>query len=216
MNEIFNEYKEILESNMIGISYLYSGDVISSELKSNSENIENKMESTFFIKNTVEKIYKQSIDSMFKRSLVINKSLDFKKIDKNSEWLEVIIKSLDIDFIPKYAFVNDFSKLGIVRNIEDRYLPSYFYWIDKIKDTKLYRCPYINIVDDDEMVIYLVSDGIQSMVYSIQNMEYTIEEPNIHTIFYKFYNCNYKSYKLIIKDTQKMRNDKIDSIISTY
>lgn len=215
MNESFSEYKETIEENMINISYLYSGDVISSELKSNSENIGINNHSPSFIIKTLENIYRESIELMFTRSKTINISLDFRKIDNKREWLNRIIESLDIDFKPKYAFVGDITKLGILRSNVNRYLPSYFYWVSKISnDIKLYNCPHINLIDDDEMIIYLVSDGIQSMVYSIQNMEYIIDSSNIHTILYEFYNCNYNSCKLIIKDIKKMRNDKIDSIIS--
>jgi hypothetical protein len=66
--------------------------------------------------------------------------------------------------------------------------------------------------------MYLVDSGIQSLVYSIQNMTYDIERVDEfdkwkHTINYTLYDCNYKSFKLIIKDLSKIREDKINKLL---
>ena len=35
----------------------------------------------------------------------------------------------------------------------------------------------------------------------------------LHTLDYKLYDCNYNSYKIIIKNVSKIRQDKINQIL---
>ena len=76
------------------------------------------------------------------------------------------------------------------------------------------------VEDEDEMVLYVVDNSIQSLVYSIQNMDYTIEpidDDNLewkHTINYNLYDCRFNSYKLSIREISRLRNDKINKILN--
>jgi hypothetical protein len=82
----------------------------------------------------------------------------------------------------------------------------------------VFYSPLIN--DDDELTLYVVDNSIQSLVYSLQNMDYVIESidnNNLewkHTINYSLYDCRFNSYKISIKDVSKLRNDKINKILN--
>jgi len=218
MKESFDEYRNIIESNIMSISYLYSGDVISSSDDFYRSFISHKKTSPKFIIDAFDYIYEKSIKSMISKSIEIVKSIDFNKIDVNVYWLEDILASLCVDnsnFIPKYVFISDLKKLGIVKNNNKKPFPEYFYDIKNLKnDCKLYKSNLLG-GDIEDIVIYVVDKPIQSLVYSIQNMSYSINKNN-HTLEYKFYECDYLSYKLVIKDVKKMRDDKINSILYSY
>jgi hypothetical protein len=50
----------------------------------------------------------------------------------------------------------------------------------------------------------------------IQNMDYKVDKNKtnyLHTLDYKLYDCNYNSYKVVIKNVSKMRQDKINQIL---
>ena len=67
---------------------------------------------------------------MKKRSVTIEKSLDFNTIDVSGDWLNEIVFNLSIKgFDPKYAFIGDIKKLGIVKNNNRRPFKDYFYSI---------------------------------------------------------------------------------------
>lgn len=104
--------------------------------------------------------------------------------------------------------------------------PYYFYNIEKVigLNVEVFYSPLIQ-EDDDETIIYVVDGAIQSLVYSIQNMNYSIDstidgfKPNIpdrweHKIEYSLYDCRYNSYKLSIRDVSRIRNDKINKILN--
>jgi hypothetical protein len=98
-----------------------------------------------------------------------------------------------------------------------RSFPGYFYKIDSYNNINL-ELFYSPLIEEDkgESIMYLVDSGIQSLVYSIQNMTYDVEKFEDewkHTINYSLYDCNYNSYKLIIKDLSKIREDKINKIL---
>jgi hypothetical protein len=76
-------------------------------------------------------------------------------------------------------------------------------------------CVILDEVDDCHF--YLVDKPIQSMVWSLQNMIYDIEfnyKSNSHMIKLPIYDCDFISYKIRVVDTQKLRNDKINSILN--
>jgi hypothetical protein len=82
---------------------------------------------------------------------------------------------------------------------------------------KNYDLYYSPLIEDsgDEIVLYISDASIQSLVYTIQNMEYEIigGQKKNHTIKYPFYECDFNSYKISIKDISKIRDEKIDSIL---
>lgn len=212
MRESFDEYKSIIETNLVEISYLYSGDVISSSDQDFTSYISHSKTSPKFIIDVIDFIYEKSIRTMMSSSTIIERCLDFNKMDINGKWLNDIIS--DINKSNSFVFIGDIKKIGIIKSNNKRPFPDYFYNIKKLSNSnKLYKCPYID-VSDDEIVLYLVDRPIQSLVYSIQNMSYIVNK-NSHTLKYNFYKCDYLSYKLVIKDFKKMRDDKINSILSS-
>jgi hypothetical protein len=55
------------------------------------------------------------------------------------------------------------------------------------------------------------------MVWALQNMEYQIIDLNNglyeHIVNVPVYNCNYNSYKIRVIDTQKIREEKINTLL---
>jgi hypothetical protein len=222
MKESFDEYRNIIESNIMSISYLYSGDVISSSDDFYKSFVNHNKTSPKFIIDALDYIYEKSIESMISRSTEIYKIVDFEKLNLNSYWLYDIINGIE-NFNPKYIFISEknpikfglsqFSGIKKVKSIKsNRPFPDYFYNVTSLKNMKLYRSPIIK-EEEDEIIIYLTNKPIQSLVYSIQNMVYSINGNN-HKLEYKFYKCDYISYKLVVKNLQKIRNDKIESILN--
>jgi hypothetical protein len=213
MKETFDEYKNTIESNLMNLSYLYSGDVIAQKKDTYKENINHSKVSPSVIINSIEQIYNESIKEMLIKSKGTQiVSFDFDKVDKNGKWLIGILDNIRIkDFSSKYIFTNIgvLSRLGITADNKNKPFPSHFYSVK----SDIYVNDLIEY-SDNEIVVYLVDRPIQSLVYTIQNMSYIISDKN-HTIEYDFYHCDYKSYKVIIKDISKYRNDRIDSILNT-
>ena len=180
MRESFTEYKKTLEQNLMNISYLYNGDVISSADSCYIEIKNSPLTSPSFIINSISNIYQESIDIM---------------ISKSKEFI-IPLESLN-DVGKEVNMFDKISELGI----KPLYSPL-------IKD------------DDDELILYVVDRSIQSLVYSIQNMDYKIEQndkDNIewkHTMEYNLYDCRFNSYRLSIKNLSKLRNDKINKILN--
>lgn len=210
--ESFLAYKKTLDTFFSNISYLYNGDAISSIDSSYSEIKEYPCLSTKFIINVVSNIYKESYELMVEKSKVI--SISDKILD------EYLLKMTWIDFFKEYCnitknyiFCGEKMKRHF-RALSDpsKILPDYFSAIGN----SAYFNPYIT-ENEGESIIYIADGGIQSLVYGIQNMDYSVEKVSEnewkHIMNYKLYNCNYNSCKLVIKDLIKLRNDKINSII---
>ena len=68
MRESFTEYKKTLEQNLMNISYLYNGDVISSHYSCYIEIKNSPLTSPSFIINSMSNIYQESIDMMISKS----------------------------------------------------------------------------------------------------------------------------------------------------
>lgn len=223
MLKSFYGYKKIIENNLLSLSYLYSGDVISSINNSYKEelqidsNLSKKFFGRRFIINSLDSIWKWSIENMINNTnLEIISVLDFEKFDINGLWLEDLVISLNIEyFTPKFIFINSTKYLGIIRNNERKSLPEYFYSVKKLRgfldELEIYKIPIIET--DGQIDIYITDKPIQSLVYTLQNMEYKISE-SIHTMNYNLYNCDYKCYKITVKNIMKMRDDKISQLLS--
>lgn len=217
MRESFNEYKKTLEPNLMKFDYLYSGDAISSTDSSFSELKNNNIMSPLFIIKTINNIYEESINNMINKSksIIINKSNINMPILKE-------VKKLGIDtyyaFCGKNAINDLFNAVSTCE--KSAVFPHYFYKIYLINN--VFYSPLI-IEEEETSIIYVTDAAIQSLVYSIQNMDYIIEKDNIdingsnywkHTINYKLFDCNFNSYKIIIKDISKVRDDKIKEILN--
>ena len=217
MKESFDEYKGIIESNIMTFSYLYSGDVIhgDSVMYTGTSLLHHNKVSPSFIIDTIVHIYEKSIKLMMSKSIEIIKIIDFDKIDNNGNWFDNILNYIDDENLNiKYLFTNEEnkSKLGITRAINEKPFPDYFYHIKNMKfGAKLYKTPLV-LNSDCDIIVFMTDRPIQSLVYSIQNMSYSING-NKHTLNYKFYECDYLSYKLIIRDIKKVRDDKINFIL---
>jgi hypothetical protein len=217
LRETFDEYKETLERNFINFNYLYDGDIIYSKDFSYTESVPNHSISPSFIIRTIDKIYRQSFQNLIIKSTDIIINYDFCKNNLSSDKIFSIIDNLNIK--PVYVFCSDNSKkhFGIIkeRNVP---FPKYFYNIQTIynKNYDFYTSPMVED-SDDELILYVVDSSIQSLVYSIQNMEYKIVDDGLkknHTIKCPFYECDFNSYKVIIKDISKIREEKIDKVLS--
>jgi hypothetical protein len=206
----------------MSISYLYNGDVISSIDSHYTEVKNSPLTSPSFIINSVVNIYQESIDIM------ISKSKEFiiplESLNDIGKDVNMFDKISELGIKPLYIFCSDKSRklFGISKSkTNTSAFPSYFYPIDKYIgiNVDVFYSPLIND-DEDEMVIYVVDNSIQSLVYSIQNMDYIIDANNgdniewKHTINYNLYDCRFNSYKLSIRDVSRLRHDKINKILN--
>ena len=204
----------------MNISYLYNGDVISSTDSQYTEVKNSPLTSPSFIINSIVNIYKESFNIMIDKSkefVIPEESLgDFRQ--------EVIFDKIsELCIKPLYIFCSDKSRklFGITKNSRASAFPSYFYNIDKYPhiNLEILYSPLIS-EEDDELILYAIDNSIQSLVYSIQNMDYKIEpndETNSewkHTMFYNLYDCRFNSYKLSIRNVSRLRNDKINKILN--
>jgi len=222
VRESFTEYKKTLEQNLMNISYLYNGDVISSIDSQYTEIKNSPLTSPSFIINSIANIYQESFDMMISKSkefVIPEESLG--SLGKQDNLFDRII---ELGIKPVYIFCSDKGKklFGITKNPgTTSAFPPYFYNIDKYAhiNLEIFYSPLIN-EDDDESILYVIDNSIQSLVYSIQNMDYKIEpndETNSewkHTMFYNLYDCRFNSYKLSIKNVSRLRNDKINKILN--
>lgn len=228
MRESFNEYKKTLEPNLMKFDYLYSGDAISSTDSSFSELKNNNIMSPLFIIKTINNIYEESINNMINKSksIIINKSninmpilKEVKKLTTNlSIPGKIIIAGIDVHyaFCGKNAINELFNAVSTCE--KSAVFPHYFY---KTINNVFYS-PLI-IEEEGISIIYVTDAAIQSLVYSIQNMDYIIKKDGVdingsnywkHTINYKLFDCNFNSYKIVIKDISKIRDDKIKKILN--
>jgi hypothetical protein len=229
VRESFNEYKKTLELNLMGITYLYDGDAISSTDESYSEIKTTPLTSPTFIITTIIKIYNESIKNMISKSKEI--IIPEESITKSTVFGGNILDKLtEMGIKPLYIFVSKKgSKLfGITKKPEiNRAFPGYFYNIERFIGLHLdiFYSPLV-VEEDGESVLYVTDKSFQSLVYSIQNMDYKIIPQNeingdkpyneiewLHTLDYKLYDCSYNSYKIIIKNVSKIREDKINQIL---
>ena len=221
MRESFTEYKKTLVQNLMSISYLYNGDVISSHDSCYIEIKNSPLTSPSFIINSIVNIYQESFDIM------VSKSKEFiiplESINDIGKDVNIFDKISELGINPLYVFCSDKSKklFGISKNLNNTSaFPSYFYNIDKYIgiNVEVFYSPLVKD-ESDEMVLYVVDKSIQSLVYSIQNMDYKIEQndkDNIewkHTMEYNLYDCRFNSYRLSVKNLSKLRNDKINKIL---
>lgn len=222
MRESFTEYKKTLEHNLIKIGFLYSGDIISSNFSQYTEIKNSPLTSPSFIINSISDIYSKSFEKM------VDKSREFI-IPEESIKDDVFSKISELGIKTSYVFCSEKGRnfLGIHKwsnNISA--LPNYFYSIDKniSNGIEVFYSPLI-LDEEDEIILYITDAPIQSLVYSIQNMDYSIDstidgfKPNIpdrwvHKLEYNLYDCNFNSYKLSIRNVSRLRQDKINKILN--
>lgn len=201
----------------MNISYLYNGDVVSSIRSQYTEIKNSPLKSPTFIINTMVNIYQESIDIM------IGRSKEFIIPLESINSINIFDKISELGIEPLYIFCSDRSRrfFSMIKSNNTSAFPSYLYPIDKYVSTNVsvFYSPLIKD-DYDELILYVVDKSIQSLVYSIQNMDYIIDSngsENLgwkHTINYNLYDCKFNSYKLSIRDVSRLRNDKINNILN--
>jgi len=230
VRESFNEYKKTIEHNLVNISYLYSGDILSYTDSQYKEIKSSPLTSPTFIINTFVEIYNKSFDIMKSKSktlIIPEESINGVGVSGN-----LFDKIFELGVKPVYIFCSEKGKklFGQVRSSNTSALPSYFHSIDNFvgMNLELFHSPLIEIEEDvDEIVLYVSDAPIQSLVYSIQNMDYLVDPtstiegfiPNIpsrweHKINYKLYDCKFNSYKISIRNLTRLRDDKINKILN--
>lgn len=240
MRESFSEYKKTLETNLMCIQYLYDGDVNFSTDSVYNETKKSPLTSPSVMINCITKIYEESFNNLKSRSreLVIPEetlkypSGKWQALDTN-KILSAI--SNELGSSPHYIFSSEksYRSCGFDNRFQletTKPFPGYFYSLTKLTGlhTDVFYSPFVED-SDDELVLYAVDKSFQSLVYSIQNMEYKIEMSNsedfknnkpyhemewIHTIEYKLYDCKFNAIKIIIKNISKLRDDKINEILN--
>ena len=227
MRESFSEYKKTLESNLINIPFLYAGDVINSSNYSYSEVRNIPLTSPSFIINCLIDIYDKSFKLMKSRSkdviLPAEIFFDTNTLNKN---ILYTLKELDIEH--GYIFTSGKNSMffGNINTPSNRPFPHYFYESKSFgNNIDILTSPLVD-ENESETVLFVSDKPIQSLVYSIQNMDYKItpddnntgKEPHLmkwtHQIEYPLYNCDYLSYKIIIKNVSEIRNQKINELLN--
>lgn len=211
----FQKQKSLLESILEKIDFFYSGDIIKSHDMVFFKKLKHASFSPELLRDTMIGIYDKSFERM---------KLNSKEIILHRSKVSDIYGIMDeLPFNPKILFYSRSSNLDVNLDsiLEDskNNLPRYFTRTSKFmmhnREVSAYFSP--NIEDEvDDCCIYFTDAPIQSMVWSLQNMSYTINKGfslNEHIIKLPFYDCNYKCCKVRVIDTIKLRNDKINSLL---
>ena len=226
MRESFVEYKKTIELNVINCSFIYAGDVINS-MNCSFQQIKNTpLTSPSFIRNCLIDIYNKSFQELVSRSkefVIAEESLADDGLYKSDVLSK--IRNLGIDTHYWFLSENKSFQISTFSSQTDRSMPYYFYESKKYDGLNIdvLQCPLI-VEDEGETIIYATDRPIQSLCYVIQNMDYIItkcdegvQDPHLmnwkHEIKYPFYNCDYNSYKIIIKNISQIRNQKINELL---
>jgi hypothetical protein len=219
MKQTFSDYKKQLEDYLIKLDFIYSGDVIKSEQKIFFKESKNKNFSAVFLSEIMCDIYNWSFNKMIEKSkeLVIHRN----------KFNDVYDLMNDYSLNPKILFYSKNSNLNLnlgrhlIEGSDDKgYLPDYFMRRFKLmsfgKEVSAYYSPLIEDSEDD-CNFYLVDRPIQSMVWSLQNMEYDVIDIGSvyeHHVNFPIYHCDYDVYKIRVIDTQKIREEKINTLLN--
>lgn len=209
----FSEYKKSLEDILQNVSFLYSGDIISSYDKSVSLKLKHRSFSPELIRLMLLDIYNESISYMISKS---------NQISISSESVKNIYEVLESANNPSFIFYSSNSKMSLKLSDNDfpdakSFLPNFFY--DRIKllnNVSGFYCPNIEDNLDDSHLI--ISDKpIQSLVWSLQNMDYQILFSDgfyEHKINYSIYECDFNSQIIHIKNINKIRDEKLTHLLN--
>ena len=210
---LWSKHNEGLETSLLKFDYLYSGDVINS--------IDSKISlKTSKVNKLIESIYDYSIISM------IEKSVDKEVFDLTS-----LKDAISLASKYKYAFVNNtfinYLKHGsaFTSSIKLESKNHQYFMIPYKKD--MYRELSLGLLDiysidnilnkkklnnENEMIMYVTDKPIQSLIYTMNTSNYYMENNN-HIIEYKLFNCDYNCKKIIIRDKEVDRNNKLNKLI---
>ena len=193
--------------------------VINSEKLKFCKSIKHSNFSSTFISEIISEIYDWSFKKMIDNSteIIIHKNKFTDVYDLLNEY--------NID--PKILFYSKNSNLNLnlgghlVEGSGDKgYLPDYFMRRFKLmsygNQVSAFYSPLIEDESDD-CHFYLVDRPIQSLVWGLQNMEYEIMNDfdfYTHKVTIPIYHCDYKSYKIRVIDTAKIREEKINTLLN--
>lgn len=222
MRESFNEYKKTLDRALMSIDYLYSGDINSTlTVNSYSEVKTNPLTSPIFIQNCIKQIYKESFDLIKQRAKevvipdVVGTPLEIKTLTSKMDSV--------LNYPNKFIFTSksSYNYVGFdsFKIDNSRGLPGYLYELTRIVGAHsiIYYSPEVE-EEDGIFTIYATDHPFQSLVYSLQNMDYEITQVDdtnwIHKISYTLYDCKFSAVKVLIKNVKKIRDEKINEILS--
>lgn len=215
----FHNHKKTLEDFLQSVDFIYSGDIITSIDKKITEKSKHSGVSVSLFKKFMIEIYNYSIQNMFFKSKEI--------IVHRNSFTDIYDLMNRLKMSPKIIFysTNSTLNLGLGVGAESQddvhsYVPNYFNRRFRLmaykRDVSTYYSPLIKD-DPDDCHFYLVDRPIQSMVWCLQNMDYLITKgftSNEHAIKSQIYDCDFEVYKIRVVNTQKLRQDKINSIIN--
>lgn len=234
----FNDYKTKLEEELIDSGFLYSGDVLSGQFYKNKVITEFGDISHDFITKNLLDIYKFSFEKMKSKSkelvFVESETLDLISVF-DQIWSQLLSQNY-LNF-PGFLFFSnnsksyfkDFRQLLHFQN-QKKLLPQLFYKDSELtyRDNKItnFHSPLIQDETND-IEFYLCDKPIQSLVWGLQNMTYQIDDEfgnnsyrdnflktYLHEMAWVLYDCDYLSWKIRIVNSQKIRQQKIDLILT--
>ena len=214
----FENFRKSLEDYLQKIDFVYSGDVINSIDKTYTKKLKHLSFSAEFMKEVMLDIYNYSFQKMLENSKEI--------VIHRNNFHDVYSLIGDVSLNPRIMFYSKNSNLnlnlgGHLLESDDNsgYLPNYFNRRFKLMSSGVevssYYSPLISDSEDD-CHFYLIDKPIQSMVWSLQNMTYDIKRSfssNNHTVKIPVYNCDYSTLRVRVINTQKLREEKINSIL---
>lgn len=214
----FEEYKKSLENYLINIDYLYSGDVISSQEKSLVTKIQKLNFAPEVVIKALKDIYDHSIKNLISKSpeIVVNRQ-DF--VDVRDLYTRLGFSPTSLFLSKNSLSFQNHSIQSSKQKIKSEFIPEYFQMQYKMGGSgNTVNCYYSPVIDDslDDCHIYFVDKGIQSFVWILQNMTYSINRgfsSNEHLIKYPIYECDFQSIRIRVVDTQKIREKKISQIL---
>jgi hypothetical protein len=214
----FQHHKRFLESKLIEIPFLYSGDVIKSHHITEHSVGDTDSYQEKLVNLQVENIYNWSFMQMQIKSTEI-------KIEKTEH---ITIDDI-ISKIPHHCNFMFFSNNFIFEFLEPHSGHLQFE-IDGVFEqfSKTFRLNLLGreisafqspLIEDSlkQLVVYFTDKPIQSFVWTSQNMNYDIcfnQSGYKHTVSYPVYQCDYLAYRVVISDTQYLRQEKINQILS--
>lgn len=218
-----NNFKTLLEGQLEQTEFIYAGDVIDSTTSLFSQSIEGHEFSPDLVTEMLTEVYNQSFQDMVDNcsEITINRR-DFKdlyNVIEELSWTPTIL------FFSTREGLNLELEGELVANLDD-FIPPYFSKRYQLRVSSLalngrrdleisaFFSPLIG-ESATESVFYLVDRPIQSLVWSLQNLEYQIE-PNQHLITLPVYRCNFQALKIRVVDTQKLRDNKINRVIHDH
>jgi hypothetical protein len=235
----FNNYKDKLESELSNSNFINAGDVISSKISRCNLICSDKTPSIPLLKKTICDIYDWSFERMIQKSEKIvfknSDSFDFLSILDNIYHRQLTTQS-NYNFpgtiffsTNSFRFINQNTPSSLIvhsntsinfsgncNDITPDFFQKKFELTFRGNEISFFRSPLIKDTTND-FVFYLCDKPIQSMMWILQNMSYQINQnPNgfLHQIDYPIYECDYKSLEIRITDTVKIREEKINKILS--